>query len=75
MWYFLYQQAREVVAERELEADQHRLAYLAAGQLTGASRRSPAGLIRRSAARVSLAVGRVATRVAGAIDADVAQAA
>jgi hypothetical protein len=75
MWYVLYQQAQQILADREAQADQVRLARLVEGQRDARRLGSVFASARRQVARVTLFVGRSATRLAGEIDADVARAA
>ncbi len=74
-WYVQLQQANQILASREAEASRLRLARLAAGQVSRLGQRPPAGPTRRLAARVALIVGRNATRVAAALDAETVRAA
>jgi hypothetical protein len=73
-WFVQLQQANQMVADREIEASQLRLARLAAGQSRDGQRRA-AGLARRLAARLALVVGRFATRLAGVLDSEAVRAA
>jgi len=72
-WYLYHQQAKDIIAQRQREADLARLAHLARlaedGRPVPASRPALAGL-RRAAARTIHAAGRSATRLATALDAD-----
>jgi hypothetical protein len=73
-WYVQLQHANEILATREAEAGQLRLAHLAAGQVN-TGRRASVGLARRVGARGALVVGRFATRLADALDSEVVRAA
>jgi hypothetical protein len=73
-WFVQLQHANEVLAAREAEAGRIRLAHLAAGQVNP-DRGASVGLARRVGARGALVVGRFATRLAGALDSEVARAA
>ena len=72
-WYLYHQQAKDIIAQRQREADQIRLARLAQLDQEGGSSGVPRPLLagpRRALAGVILAVGRSATRLATALDAD-----
>ncbi|MFI5226986.1 MAG: hypothetical protein ACHQ3P_09955 [Candidatus Limnocylindrales bacterium] len=67
-WYLQHQRAREIIAEHEREAQRIRLARLARGDAKSRPRRT--GIVRRTAARPVAFVGRSATRLAQALDAE-----
>jgi len=68
-WYLQHQRAQQIIAEHERQADQIRLARLAT---EAAAQTTPhrAGIVRRSVARPIALVGRSATRLAVALDAE-----
>ena len=70
-WYLYHQRAEEIIREREREAQQRRLAWLAAAAESGRPRK-PRGHtgIRHSLARAIHAAARSAARLAHALDAD-----
>lgn len=74
-WYVQLLQVNQMLAAREEEASQLRLARLAAGDEVRHGQRPPVGIARRLGARLAIAVGRSATRVACALDAETARAA
>jgi len=74
-WFVQLQQANQILAAREAEASRFRLASVAAGQVSRDMQRPPVGRARRLAARLALVVGRVATRLAGALDAEIVRSA
>jgi hypothetical protein len=74
-WFVQLQQANQILAAREAEASRRSLARLAAGQVHLDPQRPSVGVVRRSAARLALVVGRSATRIARAIDAEVVRVA
>ena len=70
-WYLLHQQATELIAEREREAQRYRLARLAADAESGGLQRPTAHSgLRHSLARAIHAIGRSVTRAAHALDGD-----
>jgi hypothetical protein len=73
-WFVQLQFVNQLQAAREAEANHVQLERLAAGQLSG-GRDPSVGLARRTGARLAVAVGRVANRVAGALDSEAVQAA
>jgi hypothetical protein len=74
-WYVQLLQVTDMLAAREEEARKLRLARLAAGDDARHDQRPAAGVARRVAARLAVAVGRSATRIACALDAETARAA
>ena len=74
MWYVFRQRAEQIREDRQREADQFRLARLAESRETFSPRPPWTSTFRRRAARASLAVGRLATRVADALDSEVVRA-
>jgi hypothetical protein len=68
-WYLQHQRAQQIIAEHEREADRIRLARLAT---EGSAQTTPrrAGIVRRTVARPIALVGRSATRLAVALDAE-----
>jgi hypothetical protein len=73
-WFVQLQFVNQMRAAREVEANHAQLERLAAGQV-GRGRRDAAGLARRTGARLAVAVGRIANRVAGALDSEAVRAA
>jgi hypothetical protein len=74
MWYLIHQQARDIIAEREREADRMRLERLIA---TGASvpiDESAGEVLRRTVARATLRIANAAYRLASAIDGEAVSA-
>ena len=71
-WYLNHQRATEIIAERQREADRHRLAYLARLTEDGVipARRIPLAGPRHAIAKAVMLVGRTATRLAEAVDVD-----
>jgi hypothetical protein len=74
-WFVQLQFANEILAARETEANHVQLERLAAGGQVSEGRSAPVGLARRVGARVALVVGRVATRLASALDSEAVRAA
>jgi hypothetical protein len=68
-WYLQHQRAQQIIAEHEREADRIRLARLAMGDPDPRPNHRT-GLVRRTAARPVAFVGRSATRLAQALDAE-----
>ena len=68
-WYLQHQRAQQIIAEHEREANQIRLARLATEASAPYTPRR-AGIVRRTVARPIALVGRSATRLAGALDAE-----
>jgi hypothetical protein len=74
-WYVQLLQVNQMLDAREEEASQLRLARLAAGNEPRHGQRPAVGVARRLGARLAITVGRSATRVACALDAETARAA
>jgi hypothetical protein len=68
-WYLQHQRAKQIIAEHEREADRIRLARLAMDDRDARSVHQT-GLVRRTVARPVAFVGRSATRLAQALDAE-----
>lgn len=67
-WYLQHQRAQQIIAEHEREAQRIRLARLAVDHREPLPRRT--GLVRRTVARPVALIGRSATRLAQALDAE-----
>ena len=68
-WYLQHQRAQQIVAEHERQAEQIRLARLAM-DAPAPTHSHRAGFVRRTVARPIALVGRSATRLAVALDAE-----